>query len=298
MLKLTNVSKRFKSNIAVDNISFEVPSGKMLGFLGRNGAGKTTTFRMVLGLTEPTTGEILYKGKTIDSSIYDNIGYLPEERGLHPKLRVEQELSYMAGLKNMKKKSINAEIDYWLKTFNIEENRKKKIEELSKGNQQKIQLIASIIHRPKLLILDEPFSGLDPVNVELLKKAIINLNTQGTSIIFSTHRMDHVEELCDNICIMKNGGIVLSGPLSDIKNNYGFKEVFINTPEDISHLENIEGVLKRSSLKNGDIFKVTNDKVANALFEETKKLNYLKKFEILEPSLNDIFIDKVGEINE
>ncbi|PTI16565.1 sodium ABC transporter ATP-binding protein, partial [Staphylococcus warneri] len=200
MLELINLSKEFKNKKAVNNINLKIDQGEMLGFLGRNGAGKTTTFRMILGLIEPSNGQVLYNKKNINSDLYDYIGYLPEERGLHPKLTVEKELRYMASLKNMNKKSIISEIDYWLKTFKIKENKNKKIEELSKGNQQKIQLISSIIHNPQLLILDEPFSGLDPVNVELLKKAIINLNQNGTSIIFSTHRMDHVEELCDSIC--------------------------------------------------------------------------------------------------
>lgn len=298
MLELVNLSKEFKSKKAVKNINITIHSGQMLGFLGRNGAGKTTTFRMILGLTEPTSGKILYNKKRINSNIYNEIGYLPEERGLHPKLKVYKELQYMASLKNMKKKEIDLQIDYWLKRFNIEENRNKKIEELSKGNQQKVQLIASIIHKPKILILDEPFSGLDPVNVELLKNAILELNQQGTSIIFSTHRMDHVEELCDNICIMKDGNMEISGPITEIKKNYGFKEVHINTNENINYFGEIDGVIKNISSKNEYIFKVKNEEVAKRLFQKTKQLNNLNKFEILEPSLNEIFIDKVGEKNE
>lgn len=182
-LKVSHVSKRFQHVTAVKDISFELETGKMLGFLGRNGAGKTTTFRMILGLTEPSEGEIHFNSHKINTSNYNEIGYLPEERGLHAKLKVVDELTYLATLKGMNKKDIKKAIDYWLDRFQITEHRDKKIESLSKGNQQKVQLLASMIHEPQLLILDEPFSGLDPVNVELLKKAVIDLNQQGTTII-------------------------------------------------------------------------------------------------------------------
>ncbi|GBZ04616.1 TPA: ABC transporter ATP-binding protein [Staphylococcus aureus] len=298
MLKLENVSKKFKSNVVVDNISFELLSGKMLGFLGRNGAGKTTTFRMILGLVEASSGEITYNNQKIDPTTYNYIGYLPEERGLHPKLKVKKELQYMAGLKNMNKSEIDSSITYWLKEFKIEKYKNKKIEELSKGNQQKIQLIASIIHNPQLLILDEPFSGLDPVNVELLKKAIKQLNNSGTMIIFSTHRMEHVEELCDDICIMKDGKIEIFGNIKEIKKKYSFKQVLIESNENLDYLMKINGVIKRTILKNGSIFRVKDNKTANNLFEESKKIKQLSKFEILEPSINEIFIETVGDLDE
>lgn len=168
-LHIDHVTKKFNQFTAVNDISIHLEKGKMLGFLGRNGAGKTTTFRMILGLSEPTEGHITYDGHAIDQSMYNRIGYLPEERGLHPKMTVEDELTYLATLKGMSKSDIKKNIDYWLKRFAITENRHKRIDALSKGNQQKIQLLASMLHQPELLILDEPFSGLDPVNVELLK---------------------------------------------------------------------------------------------------------------------------------
>lgn len=294
ILKVENVSKIYKAKTVVNDVSFTLPTGKMLGFLGQNGAGKTTTFRMILGLTAISSGKVTYNSKVINSNSYDYIGYLPEERGLHPKLKVDKELKYLASLKNMKTKEIDSAIDYWLSEFKIEENRHKKIEQLSKGNQQKIQLIAAIIHNPKLLILDEPFSGLDPVNVELLKSAIKRLSNSGTTIIFSTHRMDHVEELCDDVCIMKNGEIVLSGNIQNIKNAHAFKQVLINSNDNLDYLMEISGVIKRESTKKGDVFKVEDIDVANNLFEASKKLKQLSKFEILEPSLNEIFIEKVG----
>lgn len=212
-LIIDHVTKKYKNFTAVNDMSLSLEKGKMLGFLGRNGAGKTTTFRMILGLTPITKGSITYNDKVIDRSLYNRIGYLPEERGLHPKMKVEDELRYLATLKGMASKDITKAIDYWLKRFDITENREKKIESLSKGNQQKIQLLASMLHDPELLILDEPFSGLDPVNVELLKSAVQDLNNAGTTIIYSSHRMEHVEELCDNVCILNKGSLLYRGQL-------------------------------------------------------------------------------------
>ena len=197
-LEISDVTKVFGNNKAVDSININVPSGSMYGFLGGNGAGKTTTFRMILQLLTPTSGSILYKGKKIGYDMTNSIGYLPEERGLHPKLTVKEQVLYLAELKGMSRKEADQALDYWLERFKVTENKTKKIEKLSKGNQQKIQLIASIIHNPELIILDEPFSGLDPINVELLKDAVKDLNKNGSTIIFSTHRMEHVEELCEN----------------------------------------------------------------------------------------------------
>ena len=225
MLKVTNVSKNYGKVKAVNNLSFEVDKGEIFGLLGLNGAGKTTTFRMILGLIDDYSGEITLNGKKIDYSITDKIGFLTEERSLLTKLTVLEQIIYYGVLKSMEKKTIEKKIDYWLKTFEITEYKNRKIKELSKGNQQKIQFISAIINDPELLILDEPFSGLDPLNVELFKKVIIDLKNKGTSIIFSSHRMEHVELFCDRLVVLVKGKSVLSGYLKDIKKDYKKKGV-------------------------------------------------------------------------
>ena len=297
-LKVSHVSKRFQQVTAVNDISFELETGKMLGFLGRNGAGKTTTFRMILGLTEPSEGEIHFNGHKINTSNYNEIGYLPEERGLHAKLKVVDELTYLATLKGMNKKDIKKAIDYWLDRFQITEHRDKKIESLSKGNQQKVQLLASMIHEPQLLILDEPFSGLDPVNVELLKKAVIDLNQQGTTIIFSSHRMEHIEELCDDVCILNRGQMVVQGPLQQVKRESGYQRVIVDADYDLQDLATLPGVLEMKITPKGTLFIIENEQVAHHIYQELQTRGFVRHFEILDPTIQEIFIEKVGDIHE
>lgn len=297
-LKVSNVSKRFQQVTAVKDISFELETGKMLGFLGRNGAGKTTTFRMILGLTKPSEGEIHFNGHKINTSNYNEIGYLPEERGLHAKLKVVDELTYLATLKGMNKKDIKKAIDYWLDRFHITEHRDKKIESLSKGNQQKVQLLASMIHEPQLLILDEPFSGLDPVNVELLKKAVIDLNQQGTTIIFSSHRMEHIEELCDDVCILNRGQMVVQGPLQQVKRESGYQRVIVDADYDLQDLATLPGVLEMKITPKGTLFMIENEQVAHHIYQELQTRGFVRHFEILDPTIQEIFIEKVGNIHE
>ncbi|EGQ1612649.1 TPA: ABC transporter ATP-binding protein [Staphylococcus pseudintermedius] len=294
-LKIEQVTKKFGQFTAVNQISFELEKGKMLGFLGRNGAGKTTTFRMILGLSEPTEGRITYNGRVINHTMYNHIGYLPEERGLHPKLTVTEELTYLATLKGKDKPAIRKAIDYWLERFKITENRHKKIEALSKGNQQKVQLLASMLHEPELLILDEPFSGLDPVNVELLKQAVKDLNAQGTTIIFSSHRMEHIEELCDALCILKRGEMVVQGDIPSVKASVGYKRVVVDAPYDLSEVASLPGVLHHKVVKTENSFTVTDETVAEAIFEVVQQKGYAKRFQLMEPTMNEIFIEKVGD---
>lgn len=294
-LIIKNLTKKFDTNTAVDNLNIEIPRGEIFGFLGGNGAGKTTTFRMILGLISPTAGSILWNGKQIDYSSTDKIGYLPEERGLYSKLTVREQVTYFAQLKNMKSKDIEKELNYWLDRFRISEYLNKKVGELSKGNQQKIQLITSIIHKPELLILDEPFSGLDPVNVEMLKDAVIDMKNQGSSILFSSHRMEHVEELCQNLCIMHKGRPIVQGDINKIKNEFGKKNVVIIGEHDLSHLQKFDGVESMTQKNNVTTLKITSEKVAHNLFDEVMKFGYVKKFAVEEPTLNEIFIAKVGE---
>ncbi|PTI68128.1 ABC transporter ATP-binding protein [Staphylococcus succinus] len=296
-LKIEHITKRYKDFTAVNDISLSLDQGKMLGFLGRNGAGKTTTFRMILGLTAITEGEITYNNKVIDRSLYNRIGYLPEERGLHPKMKVEKELRYLATLKGMKAKEITKAIDYWLNRFDISENREKKIEALSKGNQQKIQLLASMLHNPELLILDEPFSGLDPVNVELLKSAVQDLNNAGTTIIYSSHRMEHVEELCDDVCILNKGKLVVSGPINEVKANHGNKSVIIETEHEMKEINNLPGVLQVERNKKEIKAMIESESIAESIYEVVIQYGFVKRFQVVEPSLNEIFIDKVGDLH-
>ncbi|MDW4012517.1 ABC transporter ATP-binding protein [Staphylococcus saprophyticus] len=296
-LIIDHVTKKYKNFTAVNDMSLSLEKGKMLGFLGRNGAGKTTTFRMILGLTPITKGSITYNDKVIDRSLYNRIGYLPEERGLHPKMKVEDELRYLATLKGMASKDITKAIDYWLKRFDITENREKKIESLSKGNQQKIQLLASMLHDPELLILDEPFSGLDPVNVELLKSAVQDLNNAGTTIIYSSHRMEHVEELCDNVCILNKRELVVSGPIDEVKTNHGNKRVVIETDHEMPEIDKVDGVLEVDRNKREIKVMIETESVAEQIYDIVKQYGFVKRFQVVEPSLNEIFIDKVGDVN-
>lgn len=298
MLILENVSKQFNDFKAVDNVNISVPAGEMLGFLGGNGAGKTTTFRMILGLLSKTSGSITYNGKSIDYSVTDRIGYLPEERGLNPKLKVSEQIQYLAQLKGMKKKDIDKALNYWLNRFQVPENKHKKIEDLSKGNQQKIQLIGAIIHNPSLLILDEPFSGLDPVNVELLKSAVQEINANGATIVFSSHRMEHVEEMCDHVCILNKGKTVVSGEIRKVKQDFGKKEIIIEGDHDFSMLANIPGVTKFKQNKNDVRIQIANGDIAPNIFEAVKDIGYVSRFQVNEPSLNEIFIEKVGGQHE
>lgn len=220
MLELKNITKKFEENIAVDNISFKVEQGKIFGIVGRNGAGKSTTFRMILNIIEPTEGICLYNGKKIDSNVLDRIGYLPEEGSLIPTYTVVELCEYYGSLKLLSDEEIKTNLIKWLEEFNILEYMNKKIKDLSKGNRQKIQFIISVLHNPDLIILDEPFSGLDPISVEELKKAILKLKDEGKTIIFSSHRMEHIEMLCEDVLLIDKGKSILQGNLKDILENY------------------------------------------------------------------------------
>jgi ABC-2 type transport system ATP-binding protein len=293
-LHLQNVTKKFGDFTAVDRLSIEIPEREMFGFLGANGAGKTTTFRMILGLLDATEGNISWDGRKVNYDNSDLVGYLPEERGLYPKVKVVDQLVYLGRLRGMDKKTVIKQLDYWLERFKVPEYMNKKVEELSKGNQQKIQFIASVIHKPKLLILDEPFSGLDPVNVELLKDAVVELKNEGTSIVFSSHRMEHVEELCDNLCIMHKGKPVVHGGLREIKRSFGKKNVIVHADFDLSHLKEIAGVVKTKTTAEGMHLQVESESISQAILEALSGRGFVRKFVLEEPSLNDIFIEKVG----
>ena len=260
MLKVENVTKKYDDLIAVNDLSFTVRKGEIFGLLGLNGAGKTTTFRMILGLLDDYTGNIYLDNRKIDYSITDNIGFLTEERSLLLKLTVLEQIKFYGILKGMRESDIEKELDYYLELFDIKDYKNKKIKELSKGNQQKIQFISSIIHEPKLLILDEPFSGLDPLNVELFKSVILDLKKKGTSIIFSSHRMEHVELFCDKIVVLVKGKSVLEGYIKDIKNNYKKKNIFVVGSIDKDKLKKIKGVVDINKEKGEYVIKIEENK--------------------------------------
>lgn len=298
MLKVEHVTKYYGDFKAVDDLSFEVEKGEIFGLLGVNGAGKTTTFRMIMGLLDKTSGNITLDGKNIDYSITDNIGFLTEERSLLTKLTVSEQAIYFGSLKSMSNDKIIERLDYLLDKFGITNYKNKKIKELSKGNQQKIQFIMAILNEPKLLILDEPFSGLDPFNIELFKDEIQNLSKRGSMIIFSSHRMDHVELFCKKLVILVNGKTVLKGNIKDIKEDYMKKNIILKGNIDIDKLKKISGVEK--VVEKSDEYDVTISSKDNIkdIFKFISKCENITKFVVEEPSLNEIFISKVGESYE
>lgn len=298
MLKVSNVSKKYGDLLAVDNLSFEVNDGEIFGLLGLNGAGKTTTFRMILGLIDDYTGNITLDGKKIDYSITDKIGFLTEERSLLTKLTVLEQITYYGVLKSIPIDEIEKRLDYWLEIFGISEYKNKKIKELSKGNQQKIQFISAIINEPKLLILDEPFSGLDPINVELFKKVILEFKDKGTSIIFSSHRMEHVELFCDRLVVLVKGKSVISGYLKDIKRDYKKKNIYVKGDIDADKIKKCKGVEDIRLEKDEYIISISDEKYTSTLFKEISKFDNIYKFSVEDPSLNEIFISTVGDSYE
>ena len=298
MLKVENVTKYYGDLKAVDNLSFEVNPGEIFGLLGVNGAGKTTTFRMIMGLLDKTDGKITLNGKNIDYSVTDSIGFLTEERSLLTKLTVREQAIYFGALKGMSDEDILKRLDYLLKKFGIEEYKDRKIKELSKGNQQKIQFITAILNEPKLLILDEPFAGLDPFNIELFKEEILNLSKKGSIIIFSSHRMEHVELFCKKLVILVNGKSVLSGNIKDIKDSYRKKNIILKGEVDIDKLRKVNGVDDIIEKSDEYEIKIASKEIASDVFKIVAKGKNITKFLVEEPSLNEIFIDKVGEAYE
>ena len=294
-LILENVSKTFVGKKAVDGISFALDKPGVFGLLGTNGAGKTTTIRMLLGIIKKDSGEITWNGKKVDRKSV-NFGYLPEERGVYPKVKIYDQLMYFAELKGMKKQEADAAIKDWAKKLKVEEYMQMPAEKLSKGNQQKIQFMTAVIHNPELVVLDEPFSGLDPVNTELLKNIIIDLVKEEKYVIMSAHQMSTIEEFCSDILILNKGKTVLQGNLREIKDQYPANRVQIETNESIT--ENIAKLgLEIENEKNNEYtIKIDNEEQAHNLLNElVKDRKTINKFEITKPTLNDIFIEKVGE---
>ena len=293
-LEVKDVNKNFGTKHAVNNLSFTIDKPGAFGLLGTNGAGKTTTIRMILGIIKKDTGIINWNGKEVQRE-HVNFGYLPEERGIYPKTKVYDQLMYFAKLKGMSKQDADKSIKYWLNRLELEEYTNMPAEKLSKGNQQKVQFITAVMHEPELIVLDEPFSGLDPINTELLKDIMIELINKNKYIIMSSHQMSSIEEFCTDLVILDRGRTVVKGNLNKIKNNYKANKL------EIEALENIDNLIKELGLNiifdKDNVYEIAikdeeeGHKLYSLLAENNIKIN---KFEIKKPSLHDIFIEKVG----
>jgi len=290
-LQIQNLTKQFGESKAVKGLQISLPKGEVLGLLGRNGAGKTTTIKMLLGLLTPNEGSITWDGKAFGNSGV-TIGYLPEERGLYTKSRVIDQLRYFGRLEGMSKKEVDHAIDHWLERLAIPEYKFKTAGELSKGNQQKIQLIAALLHNPELLILDEPFSGLDPVNAGMLASIIEEQVQSGKTIILSSHRMEQVEAFCQHVCILKKGEAVVKGQLSDIKKEYGFRNLTIE--DTVENEKGLEAIHVSYEKQQGLLYvKVQDDAEALKILQQLQEQGVsLRQFKMLEPTLNEIFVER------
>ncbi len=293
-LELRGISKTYGKKVAVDHLDLVVPKGAIYGIIGPNGAGKTTTIRMIMNIIIPDTGEILVEGKPTATDFKNRVGYLPEERGLYKKMTLKEVITYMGRLKQASKKHIDEKIDYWLERMKLADYKNQKVEELSKGMQQKLQFITTLIHNPEIIILDELFSGLDPINIELIKDVILELKQEGRTILFSTHVMEQAEKLCEHICMISGGKKVLDGPLSDVKNTYGKKTIQIEIDGDGSFLETLPGVTGVSRFTN--YFELTLEDLSHSsdILKTIADRVKVRRFEMITPSLYNIFIDKAG----
>ncbi|MBC1333826.1 ABC transporter ATP-binding protein [Listeria booriae] len=298
MLQVNNVTKQFGDKLAVDDLHFQINAGEILGLIGQNGAGKTTTFRLILNFLKPNSGEILWDNKEITKINTDIIGYLPEERGLYPNVTIEDQIIFFAELKGFSRAKIKPEIDSWMERAEIVGKKTDLVKTLSKGNQQKIQLISTIIHRPKLVILDEPFSGLDPVNAEILKKFVFDLKEDGATIIFSSHRMENVDELCDSLVMLKRGKTVLRGKSEDVKNSFGRKRIMLDAPQPTEAIASLPGVIQVENHKGIRIVHLNEESDASTVFDFVTKDGFIPMFSLEPPTLEEIFKWKAGENNE
>lgn len=294
-LIVENVSKTFIEKKAVDNISFEISHPGVFALLGTNGAGKTTTIRMMLGIIKKDTGNITWNGKNVDRKSV-NFGYLPEERGIYPKTKIYDQLLYFAKLKGMKQLDAEKAIDYWLDRLKMSEYKMQVAEKLSKGNQQKIQFITAIMHDPELIVLDEPFSGLDPVNTEILKDVILELVDKGKYIVMSSHQMNSVEEFCQDIVILKNGKTILKGNLEKIKESYPITKLELDTKDDVIDIIKKENLSIKKHQDKKYIIELKKEEQAELLLEKLVEAKIkIERFELIRPTLHEIFIEKAGE---
>lgn len=300
LIECKNVCKNFGTKVALDNVSLDVPEGKIYGLLGPNGAGKTTMIRIINRITIPNSGEVLFNGRPITQRDVEKIGYLPEERGLYRKMEVGDQAMYLAQLKGMSEKDARTELKKWFVKFGIQDWWKKKVEELSKGMAQKVQFITTVVHKPSLMILDEPFSGFDPVNAELIRKEILELKEQGATIILSTHNMESVEELCDNIALINKSHLVLSGGVDEIRRNYGNNhvELIYSGENTLTPVEGLFSVISDAD-DNGRhtaVLSLDHEGLGNEVLTAVIGQGLLvNSFKELLPRMNDIFIKLVTE---
>ena len=293
-LELKDVCKSFGTKEAVKHLSLTIDKPGVYGLLGTNGAGKTTTIRMILGIIKRTSGTITWNGKEVTRENV-NFGYMPEERGVYPKTKIFDQLMYFARLKGMKVKEATEAIDYWLKRLDMEEYRNMLAEKLSKGNQQKIQFIIAVMNDPELIVLDEPFSGLDPVNTEMLSKVVEELVSKNKYIIMSSHQMSSIEEFCSNLTILNRGNTVLQGNLEEIKESYPSEKIEIISKDNIEDIIKNQGLEILENRENHYLVKIKEQTEGQNLFKKLAENNInLSKFEFKKPTLNEIFIEKVG----
>jgi ABC-2 type transport system ATP-binding protein len=294
-LEVKNLTKTFDKLVAVDNASFEVPDGSITGIIGRNGAGKTTTIRMMMGIYLPDSGEVVLKGSKVGQEFKNRVGYLPEERGLYKKMKVLETLLYFSELKGKSGREVQKSAESYLKRFELYDRRLSKVEDLSKGNQQKIQFIATILHDPDFIILDEPYSGLDPVNINLLKDIILEMKQKGKVILFSTHLMDFAEKMCDYIVMIDRGKIILKGSLKELKEHYAKKNVSLTYDGDIMFLQGHPIVEKIENYGNTTGVRLKEANQAQELLKLLVERNVtVKKFDANDISLQEIFIELAG----
>lgn len=297
VIEVRNISKSFGKTQAVRNVSFEVPRGQIFGLLGPNGAGKTTAIRIINHILIADSGSVTINGVEVSPKTQSMIGYMPEERGLYKKMKVGEQLIYLARLKGLSRAEAEETTQYWLDRFEASEWYNKEVGELSKGMSQKIQFIATIAHDPDLYIFDEPFSGLDPINSEMLKEIVIELRQKNKTVLFSTHRMEQVEQMCDEICLFNNGKAVLKGNLRNIKEQFGKNTVNIEFEGDHSFLDKLENVRINNRSTNFAEIRVLNGQHMQDILKIAMDHAEIYKFERVEPSLTDIFISTVGEDN-
>lgn len=296
VLEVKDLTKRFEGITAVDHACFEVPEGAIFGLIGRNGAGKTTTLRMLMNIYMPDEGEVIFRGNKVGQEFRDQVGYLPEERGLYKKMKVWDTLLFFAEVKGKAGREVQKRANQYLKRFDLFDRRFSKIEDLSKGNQQKIQFIATILHNPDFLILDEPFSGLDPINTELLREIILEQREEGKVIIFSTHLMDYAEKMCDHIAMIDEGKIILKGSLAEIKRKYSNANVSLTYEGDIGFLENHPIVEKVNDFGNTMGIRVKSPSDTQTLLKLLVDNNVIvKKFDANDISLHEIFVELAGD---
>lgn len=297
VIEVDNISKSFGDTQAVRNVSFEVPKGRIFGLLGPNGAGKTTAIRIINHILIADSGSVKINGINVSPKTQQLIGYMPEERGLYKKMKVGEQLIYLARLKGLSEAEAKETINHWLKRFDAADWHDKKVGELSKGMSQKIQFIATVAHDPDIYIFDEPFSGLDPINSEMLKEIVIELREKGKTVLFSTHRMEQVEQMCDDICLFNNGKAVLQGNLREIKQKFGKNTINLEFQGDHSFLDKLEGVRINNRSTNFAEIRVLNGQEMQDILKLAMDHAEIYKFQRVEPSLNEIFISTVGEDN-